>query len=101
MEIVIHLSHYTKRGPVYDAYLNGTLLCSSRTPFLDGARLLLSQGYPAKTVLRMRHEGSEHWSLQASIGKAAKLSVRDDRSSGPTFRAYEAMETGGSGSITA
>jgi hypothetical protein len=101
MEIVIRFSHYTKRGPVYDALLNGSLLCSSRTPFLEGARVLLSQGYPPGRVIRMRHEESMHWSLQAPIGKAAKLAVRDDRSSGPTFRVYEAMDKGDSRSMAA
>lgn len=57
---------------------NGSVLVtSSRTPFLDSARRLLELGYPANTMLVMRHAGSATNALRATIGNAALLTVKE------------------------
>jgi hypothetical protein len=62
------------------------LVHSTRTPLLDGARVLLDLGTdPAATVL-MKHIGSDIDCLHSTVGAAAKLVVEDDRFGRPVFR---------------
>src|SRR5258708_15707878 len=53
------------------------LVTSSRTPFLDAARRLLELGYSADAGLVMRHAGSVVDSLRATVGTAARLTVKE------------------------
>lgn len=67
----------------------GRDLCSTRTPLLSATRVLLQEGHdPASTVFTTR-KGETSWSLKAPLGVAAKLTVRENDSAGPTFVAYE------------
>jgi len=72
---------------LYEARLDGRLLCRSRTPFLDAARVLLSEGYDPSIKMLMLRAGSNVCSLTAMIGAAAKLSV-EESANGPVFRSY-------------
>ena len=54
-----------------------------RQPLLDAARVFLAEGADPKARIQMRHEGSPHVALSASVGKAAKLTV--DEHSGTVF----------------
>ena len=87
IEIIIRPS--AKRRYHYDAYLGETLLCTSRIPFFDGARGLLSRGYDPGTRLNLRHQGSAHVSLRSTIGSAARLTVVENRRQRPVFNRYE------------
>jgi hypothetical protein len=53
------------------------LVTSSRSPFLDEARRLLELGYSADAGLVMRHAGSVVDSLCATVGTAARLTVKE------------------------
>lgn len=86
MEIII--TPVTGRPGVYQAHYDETLLCTSRLPFFDGARVLLSQGYPADTVLTLRHAGQGYVSLRSTIGEAAKLTVIENKRFGPRFTKF-------------
>jgi hypothetical protein len=60
---------------------------STRTPFLDSARILLtSRLADPSDILVMRHEGSAHDALRAKVGVAAKLTVNED---GPRFTRHD------------
>jgi hypothetical protein len=49
------------------------IVASTRQPLVDGARVLLAQGFDPGTPLTMRHEGSAHDSFQPlPIGEWAK-----------------------------
>jgi hypothetical protein len=61
---------------------------NSRQPVLDSARALIALGGDPNALLSMRHAGSETESLRAPIGKAAKLTVADNRYGTPKFRRY-------------
>jgi hypothetical protein len=77
-----------KRDGVFAASLDGRqLLCTSRHPFLDSARVLLAEGVPPQTRLTMCHVGSFANSLTATVGAAAKLTVDE---SGPRFAKWQA-----------
>jgi hypothetical protein len=43
----------------FDAYLYGELILISRQPWYDGARALLSRGYPGNTLLTIRHANED------------------------------------------
>ncbi|MER2268425.1 hypothetical protein [Methylobacterium oxalidis] len=89
MSIEIIITPSKRHRHHYDAYLGYTLLCTSRIPFFDGARVLLSEGHDPNTPLAMRHQGSAHASLRSTIGSAAKLTVVENGRDGPVFGAYE------------
>src|SRR4051794_32596146 len=81
MEIIVRV---TKRPSVYEAYLGGTLLCTTDQPFFDGARALLKLGYGPEECLTMRHEGSAFPSFKpTTIGAAVKLTIRETAEIGP------------------
>jgi hypothetical protein len=61
------------------------ILESSRQPLLDAARVLLGEGADPRTRIQMRHAGAIHVALSSTVGKAAKLEVKDDIN-GPRFR---------------
>jgi hypothetical protein len=66
------------------------VVTTSRTPFLDAARRLLELGYPADAVIAMRHAGSVVDSLRATIGNAARLTVKEKAAgSVPRFARWE------------
>jgi hypothetical protein len=68
--------------------------CSSaRPPLLAAARVLLAGGVAPDTRIAMRHAGSEHDALRSTVGKAAKLTVKET-ANGPKFRRWRAQETG-------
>jgi len=60
------------------------ILESSRQPLLDAARVLLGEGADPRTRIQMRHAGAIHVALSSTVGKAAKLEVKDDIN-GPRF----------------
>jgi hypothetical protein len=63
----------------FDVFLtaNDRIVAGSRQPFVDAARQLLKLGVPPQTHIRMRHAESATDSLRATIGEAAKWSVRE------------------------
>jgi len=89
IEISIECS--TSKPGVYQAYLGDTLLCTSRLPFFDGAREILKLGYPAETLVNMRHRGKVYPSfVPITLGKAAKLTVIENDTEGPKLASYQA-----------
>lgn len=73
----------------FAARLDGAskVLCTSRAPFLDSARVLLTEGYDPSISLEMLHEGAANFTLRAPLGAAAKLTV-EESAHGPVFRRY-------------
>jgi hypothetical protein len=73
----------------FTAWLQGeqTPLCVSRQPFLDGARKLLDGGHDPRTILIMRHAGSDDVALRGWSAAAAKLTV--DEHNGTVFAKWK------------
>jgi hypothetical protein len=69
--------------------MNNQLICTSRQPLLDAARVLLAEGFAPDAYLVMRHIGSAHDSLSASIGAAAQLTVEHSVHGKPVLRPYK------------
>jgi hypothetical protein len=67
----------------------------SRQPLLDGARYWIRKSADsAATIITAWSSGTGDWALRATIGHAAKLTVRDNCRGTPTFRQYEAWPQG-------
>jgi hypothetical protein len=69
-----------------DPAYGGRVLAEAREPFFAAARRLLAEGMAPETVVSMRHHGSTVRSLTMTLGKAAKLAVREREDGGaPTI----------------
>jgi hypothetical protein len=88
-----------KRHGVYTAALGGRDICTSRQPFLDAARVLLSEGADPRATLMMRWATTGTESLRSPIGVAAKLTVEDGRDGVPRFRSYRPYSVGRASSV--
>jgi hypothetical protein len=76
-------------GLLYDAHLAGRRIVErSTTPFFDAARRLVAEGVDPSTPLIMRHSGSYHDALRATVGAAAKLTV-EEGSRRPNLRPWK------------
>jgi hypothetical protein len=73
------------------ASLDGRQLCVSRQPLLDAARILLAEGADPADTVAMRHAGSDHDAMTATVGAAERLTVREGARRGPTFRRWKAF----------
>jgi hypothetical protein len=62
----------------------------SRQPLLDGARYWIRKSAdPAATIITAVSSGNGEWVLRATVGHAAKLTVRDNSRGTPIFQGYE------------
>jgi hypothetical protein len=86
----IYLVVAPTRAGMFEARIEGRLICISRQPLLDVARALLAEGFAPETYLVMRHVGSAHDSLSTSIGAAAQLTVEHSVHGKPVLRPYRA-----------
>jgi hypothetical protein len=74
---------------MFEARIDGRLLCTSPAPFCEAARVLLAEGADPATVIAMRHVGSDTIALRTSLGHAAGLTVADDGKGRPRFRKWQ------------
>lgn len=83
------------RNGKYDVVLvssGETILRSCRDPFLDGARKLLADGLASlDDRIQMQREG-EPVAVSGTVGKAAKLTVRENANVGPVYVRYHQLE---------
>jgi hypothetical protein len=92
METLILVVYPTGAGK-YSWFIRGKLVIeSSRQPFLDAARRLLSSGVSADAFLIMRHVRSHTDSFKAKIGEAAKLTVQEGEELGPRFARWKPFD---------
>lgn len=75
----------------FNASLGSRLLCSSDTPFLDAARVLLQEGVDPATPLEAIHESDGTIGSRSTVGAAARLAVVENNRVGPVFRPYKAF----------
>jgi hypothetical protein len=62
----------------------------SRQPLLDGARYWVRRSADrAATITTAWSSGTGEWVLRATLGHAARLTVKDSRRGTPTFLQYE------------
>jgi hypothetical protein len=81
------------RGGRYEARLEGDerVLCVSRQPFVDAARVLVREGFGPTAMLVMRRVGSNVDALRAWLGTVAKLTVRESGDGPPRFVLWKAL----------
>lgn len=75
----------------FRASLGSRHLCTSPTPFLSAARVLLREGVDPATPLQQTREGSDTVDLCGTVGAAAGLTVVENEDIGPVFRLYRAL----------
>jgi hypothetical protein len=69
----------------------------SRQPLLDGARYCVRRSAdPAATIITAWSSGNGDWVLRATIGHAARLTVKDNCRGTPTFLQYKPWPQGSS-----
>jgi hypothetical protein len=61
----------------FDASVDGRYILTSRSPFLDTARILAAQGADPATRIGLMHEGSDRIAMRSTIGIAAGLIVEE------------------------
>jgi hypothetical protein len=61
----------------YSAVLGERVLCTVKEPFFAAARILVAEGVDPETVLTMRHQGSQIRGLTMTLGRAARLMVKE------------------------
>ena len=67
----------------------------SRQPLLDGARYWMrTAADPAANITTAWSSGTGDWALRATLGHAAKLTVRDNSRGTPIFQQYEPWPQG-------
>jgi hypothetical protein len=87
--IVLVIAERDRRDGRYNAWHNGELVIDGvKEPFLEAARVLLAQGLDpdARYVMRRSLDGPD--ALISTLGKAAKLVVRENDHVGPVFRSW-------------
>jgi hypothetical protein len=58
-------------------------------PLLDGARALLKRGAHPGAVVTTRHAGSPHIAMRSTVGEAARWTVQESATVGPSFRKWK------------
>lgn len=77
------------RPGFFTATYNGKRVCTSRQPLLTAARHFVAAGWPPDTVVAMYHASNpDVLALKSRIGVAARLIVRDDKTTGPIFENF-------------
>lgn len=82
MPIRIDLVPVRTRPGYYDALLAGRILCRSRQPFYDAARVLLNDGIDYEIVIEAWHRGSPHPAMRAPIGEASNWAIEETERTG-------------------
>jgi hypothetical protein len=75
----------------FAATLDGRQFCISRQPLLDAARVLINEGIDPATPIATRHAGVGFDAMTATVGTAAKWTVREDSTVSPTFVRWKAF----------
>jgi hypothetical protein len=73
--IILIVREREKRDGIFDCHHDGRYLCSSPSPFIDGCRHLLAQGYDPTARVVMRHAGSEDDALRGVLGRVAGVEI--------------------------
>ena len=92
--LVIQLTIAPRPGTpaLFDAYVCDRLICSSRQPLLETARVLLAGGIAPDTQIEMRHASADHVALRATVGTAAELRVLEGKRDTIRFARWSAFK---------
>ena len=93
MVIQLTISPRCGKPGVFDAHICDRLICSSRQPLLDAARILLDEGIAPETKIEMHHAGADHVALRAKVVMAAKLRVLEGTRDTVRFARWSAFES--------
>ena len=74
-DIILSVTEREKRDGIFDCYLGERYLCSSPSPFIDGCRQLLAEGYTSTASVVMRHSGASEDALHGILTHVASVEV--------------------------
>ena len=90
--LIIIVTPTPKQPSYFDACVEGgcVIVRASRQPFVDAARVFINHGVDPSASLEMRHHGSAHCALRATLAHAAMLAVEERKVGGkpPRFVPY-------------
>jgi hypothetical protein len=72
---VLTVAERKKRDGIFDCYFGERYLCSSPSPFIDGCRQLLAEGYTSTASVVMRHSGSSDDALHGILAHVASVEI--------------------------
>jgi hypothetical protein len=75
----------------FETRLGDRLICISRQPLLDAARVLAAEGVDPATPIAVRHESAEYDSLRSTLGFAAGLTIEENEKVGPRLARWKAF----------
>jgi hypothetical protein len=84
----LDVSHSSGSAGTFDIRLGDRLVCTSETPLLTAARVLLAEGVDPNTILEMFWPGRDDWALRGSVRRLARLTVRHGRFGTPVFAQF-------------
>jgi hypothetical protein len=70
-EIVIVVRATADKCGKFDAFHEGRYLCTSTSPFIAAARILITHGYDPESIAIMRHDGVDADALTGRLGTVA------------------------------
>lgn len=89
VQIFITPGKLTSRGQEYSAKLrDGTFVCTSREPFYNSARVLLSWGYDPREPLEALRAGTTQVDFRDQLGKASAKTVVEGETVPPRITQY-------------
>lgn len=91
--VELHVRERQKRDGVFEARVDGDLVCVSRQPLYDAARVLLKKGFSSDEIIR-KITRSGVLSMQTTIGNAAYWAVSGSDRAGIHLRKWVEMPTG-------
>lgn len=74
---VLTVKECPTRPGLFDGWIDGELIITSRMPFFDAARILLARGIDPRATINMHHDGATISSLRSMVMTAAKWTVKE------------------------
>jgi hypothetical protein len=84
----------TESGRKWRATFDGKVLCTSASPLITSARLLVANGVDPNRTIEMWHQHADAWALRALLRVAAGMDVAETPF-GPKFVRYRPPTKGG------
>jgi hypothetical protein len=99
IRLTLRTAALTAKGQRYQAMWGERVVCTSRQPLFDAARVLALEGVPFDTVLEASHEGQPIVAMRSTVGEAAQWAVSESERGGISryqWQPYEnAVESAG------
>jgi hypothetical protein len=73
----------TESGSKWRAILDGKVLCTSASPLITSARILVENGVDPNRIIEMWHQHGEAWALRGRLGRVAATLIDGEKATRP------------------